>query len=191
MKILSAAYLRAIIRTNSDVDKVTKLLNPYDGKNLTEAEKKKVMTISTDFFKRTLKYFDEVNSAFKKVKEKNNLYYVFYTKYAFAAHQAGDKKKVEFAVGNLDDEKFDTADCNYIYCIYLTEKVKSLVTTKQYRDANVLADLALYCLKRAESLPYWGLINRDYMQSYESTLHSLIDECKYNLQQDKTPKNST
>lgn len=70
MKILSAAYLRAIIRTNSDVDKVTKLLNPYDGKNLTEAEKKKVITISTDFFKRTLKYFDEVNSAFKKVKRK-------------------------------------------------------------------------------------------------------------------------
>ena len=190
MKIPAAAYLRASLQANDEVEKLAKLLNQYEGKNLTQNEKNKVIDLYNHLPQNILNYFDGANPAFKNVKEKSELYYIFYTKYAFIAYQAGNMKKMDTAVSNLNEEKFNTADLQYMYCIYYTQKAKDAASSKKYESASEYAKTALYCLKKVEQLRYFGLISNKFMQDYEEILGNLLDECRHNLQGNEVPLQS-
>ena len=194
IKIPSVAYFNAILQINAEWKKYTELINSYDWGSFSEEESQKTFELTSKFHDefdiKKVKFFDEANPAFKAVKEKSDLYFIFYTDYAFAAFVANDKKKMEFAVSNLDDKKFNTADCYYMYCIYLTQKAKDAAYAKQYADAAEIANLALYYLEEADSLPYLGIISRDIMYNYggyEYDLKNLLIKCQYNLQESNQP----
>lgn len=179
-KIPAAAYLKANLQIRKKAEESIGIIESY-GDNLSDKDKKAIAYIYYRFYKKTLKYFDEANPSFKDVESKNELYYRFYIRYSFTAYKIDDKNKMELAISNVDEQHCNVADCQNLYCLYFSEKAKEAGDAQNYKDAIAYAESALFCLKKADSLPSWNIITKEYMQSYEKTLNRMIDEYKYNL----------
>ncbi len=183
INVPAAAYFRTVIQAENESKRLTKSLDQYKDKYLSKDIEKKIVNIYTTAFKNVLKYFDEGNPAFEKVENKNDLYFMFYMRYAFTAHQAGDIKKMGISVANFDDEKCNAADCQNISCVYYTQKAKESYEKEKYEDAVEYAELALYCLQKGKSLPSWEVFGDNFVKGYEKTLNDIISESKYHLRQ--------
>ena len=183
LNVPAAAYFRTLIQAENESKRLTKSLDAYKDKYLSKDDEKKIANIYTTAFKNVLRYFDEGNPAFEKVENKNDLFFMFYIRYAFTAHQAGDFQKMGIAVANFDDDKCNAADCQNISCVYYTQKAKESYEKEKYEDAVEYAELALYCLQKGKSLPSWEVFGDNFVKGYEKTLNDIISESKYHLRQ--------
>ncbi|MBO4728242.1 MAG: DUF1266 domain-containing protein [Spirochaetaceae bacterium] len=134
-------------------------------------------------YKTASKAFEEAALAFENVENTSDLYFSFYIRYAFIAYHLNDLKKMEYAISKFNNKTFETADLQYVYCLYYTEKAKSAGYNKKYEEAVEYAKSALFCLKQGHSLRFMGLFNRDVIKNSEENLNNMIDKYRYELRQ--------